>query len=80
MGTDWRWLSRLIFVNQGDAELLNLRVIEIRIDKNPATRDQDSDAPGRSFASRDGVPSALNNTDWHAVEEERFARHMVQKN
>jgi protein required for attachment to host cells len=69
----------LFFVNQGDAELLDLRVIETRIDKNPATRDQGSDAPGRNFASKGGVRSALDNTDWHEVEEERFARHMAQK-
>ena len=58
----------LFFVNQGDAELLDLRVIETRIDKNPATRDQGSEAPGRNFASKGGVRSALDNTDWHEVE------------
>ncbi len=41
----------LFFENHGDAELLDLRVIETRIDDNPATRDQGSDAPGRAFAS-----------------------------
>ncbi|MFM8860387.1 MAG: host attachment protein, partial [Methylocystis sp.] len=27
----------------------------------------------------DGVRSALDNTDWHEVEEEHFANHMAQK-
>ena len=69
----------LFFVNHGDAELLDLRVIETRIDQNPATRDQGSDAPGRNFSSKGGVRSALDNMDWHEVEEECFANHMAQK-
>ena len=62
----------LFFVNHGDAELLDLRVIEARTDHNPPTHLQGSDAPGRSFASRGGVRSALDDTDWHDIEEERF--------
>ena len=33
----------LFFQNHGDAELLDLRVVETRIDENPATRDQGTD-------------------------------------
>jgi hypothetical protein len=69
----------LFFVNHGDAELLDLRVIEARTDHNPPTHLQGSDAPGRSFASKGGVRSALDNTDWHNIEEERFAHAMADK-
>jgi len=69
----------LFFSNHGDATLLDLRVIETRIDENPATREQGSDAPGRAFASRGGVRSAVDNADWHEIEEERFARAMADR-
>lgn len=67
----------LFFQNHGDAELLDLRVIETRIDENPATREQGTDKPGRSFASKGGVRSAVEDADWHELEEERFARAMA---
>lgn len=41
----------LFFSNHGDAEILDLRVIETRVDENPPTREQGSDAPGRAFAA-----------------------------
>lgn len=69
----------LFFYNHGDATLLDLRVLETRIDDNPATHEQGSDAPGRSFASKGGVRSAVENTDWHEIEEERFARAMADR-
>lgn len=69
----------LFFANHGDANLLDLRVIETRIDENPAAREQGSDAPGRAFASKGGVRSAVENTDWHELEEERFARAMADR-
>lgn len=70
----------LFFSNHGDAEILDLRVIETRIDDNPATRAQGSDAPGRSYASAGAhARSAVENVDWHELEEERFARAMAER-
>ena len=69
----------LFFQNHGDAELLDLRVVETRIDVNPATHEQGSDRPGRSFASKGGVRSAVEDADWHELEEERFARAMADR-
>jgi len=69
----------LFFQNHGDADLLDLRVVETRIDENPATREQGSDKPGRSFASKGGVRSAVDDADWHELEEERFARAMADR-
>jgi protein required for attachment to host cells len=69
----------LFFQNHGDADLLDLRVVETRIDENAATREQGSDKPGRSFASKGGVRSAVDDADWHELEEERFARAMADR-
>jgi len=70
----------LFFSNHGDAELLDLRVIETRVDDNPSTRAQGSDAPGRTFAAAGShARSAMENADWHELEEERFARAMADR-
>lgn len=69
----------LLFQNHGDASLLDLRVVETRVDDNPATSEQGTDKPGRSFASRGGVRSAVEDADWHEIEEERFARAMAER-
>lgn len=69
----------LFFINKGSRDLLDLRVVETRIDENPATRDQGTDRPGRAFASVGGALSAVGDTDWHEVEEERFARAIAER-
>jgi protein required for attachment to host cells len=70
----------LFFSNHGDAEILDLRVVETRIDENPATRDQGSDAPGRAYAGAGAhARSSVGETDWHELEEERFARAMAER-
>jgi protein required for attachment to host cells len=53
-------------------------IIEQALDRvNPATRDQGTDQPGRKHGS-DGVSrSAIEQTDWHAQEEERFAAEIA---
>ena len=63
----------LFLENHGDPDLLDLRVIEARVEDNPATRDQGTDAPGRAFASRGGPRSSVETTDWHELEKEHFA-------
>jgi protein required for attachment to host cells len=69
----------LFFQNHGDAELLDLRVVETRIDDNPPTHELGTDRPGRSFTSFSPGRSAMQNTDWHELEEERFARAMADR-
>ena len=63
----------LFFENHGDPDLLDLRVIEARMEDNPPTRDQGTAAPGRAFASRGGPRSSVETTDWHELEKEHFA-------
>ncbi|MGJ0451672.1 MAG: host attachment protein [Methylocystis sp.] len=69
----------LFFQNHGDAELLDLRVVETRVDDNPPTHEQGTDRPGRSFTSFSPGRSAVQNVDWHELEEERFARAMADR-
>lgn len=59
--------------NDGLAEQPNLHCIATREQRNPATRDQGTDAPGRAFASVGTMRSAMEETDWHDEEARRFA-------
>src|SRR5688572_14690157 len=63
----------LFFRNDGDADLPNLQVIKVEEKENPYNRDQMSDAPRRAFSSVGNGRSAYQNTDFHDLEESRFA-------
>ena len=63
----------LLLRNEGDPDLLNLRRVEVREQDNPPTHEQGRSAPGRSFSSVGAGRSAVETTDWHDLEEERFA-------
>jgi protein required for attachment to host cells len=63
----------LFFRNQGDDEFLNLAVEAKEVQENPATRDQKSDEAGRAFASAGPGRTAYEETDFHQLEEDRFA-------
>jgi protein required for attachment to host cells len=80
----------LFFRNEGDGEFPNLEVERKRVDHNPYDRDQGSDAAGRTFSSagspRDGSAvstgahnrSAYQETDFHQLEEDRFAAEAAE--
>ena len=63
----------LVLQNAGDADLINLRRVSVREQSNPATRDQGSDAAGRASNTVNGRGGSMAETDWHDVEEARFA-------
>jgi len=66
----------LFLRNAGDEKFPHLKTEQVFVDQNPATHDQGSDRPGRLFAgaaARD-KRSAVEPTDWHELEEHRFAR------
>ena len=63
----------LVLQNAGDAELLNLRRVSVREQDNPATRDQGTDAAGRASNTVNGRGGSMAETDWHEIEEARFA-------
>jgi protein required for attachment to host cells len=67
----------LFLRNAGDAKFPNLVTERVFADANPATRDQGSDKPGRSFASAHSTQrSAMEPTDWHEIEENRFVQRV----
>jgi protein required for attachment to host cells len=69
----------LILVNAGDAKFPNLRRLAVEWHDNPPTREQGTDAPGRAFAGRGARRSAVETTDWHEIEESRFAATIAAK-
>jgi protein required for attachment to host cells len=62
----------LILENAGDAVALNLKTKEVRTQPDPKTHEEGTDKPGRAFNSIDGRRSAMEQTDWHEQDEERF--------
>jgi protein required for attachment to host cells len=68
----------LFLRNEGDERYLNLKTEQVlRGEDNPPTHEQGSDQPGRTFASVGSRRSAVENTDWHDLEEQRFAQDVA---
>lgn len=67
----------LFLRNEGDEKFLNLKTERVFVDQNPASREQGSDKPGRAFPSVGTQRSAMEPTDWHDLEEHRFARDVA---
>jgi protein required for attachment to host cells len=63
----------LFFRNEGTPRHVNLVVERILEQENPATRDQGTDKPGRYLGSDGLGRSAMEETDWHQLAEDRFA-------
>ena len=63
----------LFFRNEGDPDFPNLVVERKREHEDPADRELKSDAPGRAFSSVGAGRSAMEEADFHQIEEERFA-------
>jgi protein required for attachment to host cells len=63
----------LFLRNEGDVQFLNLKTERVFTDDNPATHEQGSDRPGRAFSSVGAGRSSVTQTDWHKLEEHRFA-------
>jgi protein required for attachment to host cells len=70
---------KALFLRQdGDTDLPNLTVQRVlSAEDNPPTREQGSDRPGRSHSSTGEQRSAVGQTDWHDLGEERFAKDIV---
>ena len=67
----------LLLRNEGDAQHPNLKTEQVFANDNPPTREQGTDKPGRSFASVGGRRSAMEQADWHVLEEQRFAKDLA---
>lgn len=63
----------LFFRNRGSRTTPNLETETVKQQDNPYDRDQASDAPGRASNSVGSHRSAMEQTDFHELEEMRFA-------
>jgi protein required for attachment to host cells len=65
--------------NQGTAAHPQLIVEqELHLD-NPPTREQGTDRPGRKHGTDGHARSAIEQTDWHQQEEQRFAAELADR-
>ena len=64
----------LFFENTGNRKVPVFKVVRELEQENPATREQGTDAPGRMYDSGPSQKSAMEQTDWHRLAEERFAK------
>lgn len=68
----------LFMRNYGDEKYPHLKVERVLSHPNPPTREQGSDRPGRSFKrAATNYRSSTETTDWHVLEEQRFAREVA---
>ncbi len=69
----------LFLRNAGDEKFPNLTTERVFVDQNPLTHEQGSERPGRLFAGASAKEqrSAIEPTDWHEIEEQRFARKVA---
>ncbi len=65
---------KMLFLrNEGDNEFPNLVVEQAQEQNNPATRDQATDSAGRASSPQGAAQSSVEPTDFHQLEEDRFA-------
>jgi protein required for attachment to host cells len=69
----------LFLINEGDEMFPNLRRLSVLENHDPPSHEQGSDAPGRAFSSVGGIRSAMEETDWHELEKERFAGLVAER-
>src|SRR5690242_21889913 len=67
----------LFLRNEGDEKFPNLVTERVFADRDPPTHEQGTDAPGRVFpAAHAAGRSAVEPTDWHKIEKDRFAKRV----
>jgi protein required for attachment to host cells len=70
----------LVLRNEGTPQKPALNVIDVLKDgDNPPTNVQGADRPGRVMQSNLGMRSAVAQTDWHEIAEEKFAATVAAK-
>jgi protein required for attachment to host cells len=68
----------LFLRNVGDEKFLSLKAERVIVDDNPPTHEQGTDRPGRAFKrAATNLRSGMDNTDWHELEEHRFAQRVA---
>jgi len=67
----------LFLRNEGDEKYANFVTVQVLADEpNPATHEQGSDRPGRLGSG--SARGALEATDWHDLEEHKFAQRAAE--
>ncbi|MFZ2103212.1 MAG: host attachment family protein [Oricola sp.] len=69
----------LFLRNEGDEINPNLKVFRELEHENPPTHDQGTDQPGRFTDGSGPHRSAVEETDWHRVEKQRFAAEIAER-
>jgi protein required for attachment to host cells len=69
----------LFLRNDGDADYPVLSVMREETHDNPQTREQGTDKPGRFNKGPSAQRSAVQETDWHQLEKERFASDLAER-
>jgi protein required for attachment to host cells len=69
----------LVLENTGDEKFLNLKTREVYEHPDAKTHELGTDAPGRAFSSVGAGRSAMEPTDWHTQEEDRFLRKLAER-
>jgi protein required for attachment to host cells len=67
----------LVLENVGDTRFLNLKTRKVYEQPDAKTSEQGTDKPGRSINSIDARRSAMEQTDWHDQEEQRFLHRLA---
>lgn len=67
----------LFYKNTGSALAIALEAISTLKEHHPPTRELGEDRPGRAVDSMDASRSAMEETDWHQVAEERFLQSVA---
>jgi protein required for attachment to host cells len=69
----------LFFRNEGDSEFPKLQVERKLEQENPANSEQKSSEAGRAFPSSGPGHHAYSDTDFHQLEEDRFAAETAER-
>ncbi|MFI5015176.1 MAG: host attachment protein [Hyphomicrobiales bacterium] len=68
----------LFLRNAGDEKFPNFKAERVFVEENPPTHEQGTDRPGRAFKrAGTNLRSGMATTDWHDLEEHRFARRVA---
>jgi protein required for attachment to host cells len=68
----------LFFENAGTSKTPDFKVVREMEQENPPTREQGASPPGRIADNGPNQRSAVEQTDWHRLAEERFAKDAAE--
>lgn len=69
----------LLFQNIGDAQAINLKMVETFVEPHAPARELGTDRPGRAHESMGDSRSSMQESDLHQQAEDRFLRDVAAK-